>query len=89
MAGLAGAAVLAGQYERAAHLFGAADALRESSGTREIPLWTVIVDGDVAATREALGDEAYLAARSQGRSMPRAQAVAYALEGRDSTPSMG
>jgi tetratricopeptide (TPR) repeat protein len=80
VAGLAGTAVLAGAYERAAELFGIADALRESTGTSEISTWKVIVDRDVAAAREALGEEAYGAARSRGRAMSRDQSVAYALD---------
>jgi predicted ATPase/class 3 adenylate cyclase len=80
VAGLAGAALLAGQHDRAAVLFGIADALREANGTREVATWKAVVDADVAATRAALGDEAYAAARLRGRAMAREQALAYALD---------
>jgi tetratricopeptide (TPR) repeat protein len=83
VAGLAGAAVLAGQHKRAARLFGIADALREANGTREVPLWQVVVDQDTAVAQSALGELVFSKDRSRGRAMPQAEAIAYALEAPD------
>jgi len=80
VAGVAGAAVIAREPERAAMLFGFAEALRESNGTREMPVWQAVVDRDVAATREALGDEAFSVAWSEGRAMTLEQAVGFGLQ---------
>ena len=79
LAGLAGAACLAGDHERAARLFGAVAALRESDGSREIPGWRTINERDEAAARTSLGDEAFAAAWTEGRTLSLEQAVAYAL----------
>lgn len=79
VAGVAGAAVLAREPERAAVLFGFAEASRESNGTREMPVWQATVDRDVAAAREALGDEAFSVAWAKGRAMTMEQAMGFAL----------
>ncbi|HUG38093.1 MAG TPA: hypothetical protein VML54_14135 [Candidatus Limnocylindrales bacterium] len=79
LAGLAGAAACTGDHARAARLLGAAEALRDASGTREMPDWPRANDQDVAAVRAALGDEAFAAAWAEGRAMSMEQAVAYAL----------
>ena len=49
LAGLAGAATLAADYERASRLFGAVEAMREVSGTRDFPSWRAINERDVLA----------------------------------------
>jgi len=83
--GLAGCAVLDADYQRAARLFGAAEALREASGTREMSLWRVAFDRDVADLQAAMGDLAFTTAWAEGRAMSLEDAVAYALDERDST----
>lgn len=77
--GVAGVAVVRGQAERAARLFGAADAIRSRIGT---PIWPVnrpLYERDVAAARAALGEEAFRMAWEEGRAMTAEQAVEHAL----------
>jgi hypothetical protein len=80
LAGLAGLATVAADHERAARLFGAVEALREASGTREAFFWRAINDRDLADVRASLGDETFAAAWAEGRAMTLEQAVAYALD---------
>jgi hypothetical protein len=81
LGGLAGAAVLAADYQRAARLFGAFAAMRERSGITEAAgSFRAINETDEAAARAALDDDTFEAAWSEGRAMTREQAVAYALE---------
>jgi tetratricopeptide (TPR) repeat protein len=76
--GLAGAEALAGRYERAAHLLGAAAAARESTG---VPL-PAAESGDVerigAAVSAALTEERRRAAYAYGRTLSPEQAGALA-----------
>jgi predicted ATPase/class 3 adenylate cyclase len=81
LAGLASAARSAADYDKAARLFGTVEALREASGTRELPAWRVIFDQDILEVRAALGDESFAAAWAEGRGMTLEQAVTYALVG--------
>jgi tetratricopeptide (TPR) repeat protein len=82
-AGLEGMAALTaeqGQAERAARLFGAAEALRTKLGT---PIWPVNgawYERHVAAARMALPEEMFAAAWEAGRAMGPAQAISYALD---------
>ncbi len=69
------------QPRRAAHLFGAAKALRAAIGVPLPPNERDRYDREVAALREALGEEAFAAAWAAGRAMTLEEAVAYALEG--------
>ena len=87
-AGLAGCASLDAEYARAARLFGAAEALREASGTREMSLWQSAFDRDVAGIRAAIGQGALAAHWAEGRSLSPEYAVAYALE-QPGQPSSG
>jgi predicted ATPase/class 3 adenylate cyclase len=80
LAGLAGAAVLAARYERAAMLLAAAAAVREASGRSEMATLLAVNDQDATDTRAALGDEAFAAAWAVGWAMSPEQAIAYALE---------
>lgn len=76
---LARTAGAAGEGERAAHLLGAAGALRESLS---IPLPTLDgaeVEQAVAAARAALGEEAWAVAVAAGRALSLEQAIAKAL----------
>jgi predicted ATPase/class 3 adenylate cyclase len=78
--GLAGAAMLKGQPERAGRLLGAAEALRKVINAHmdatDLPLY----ERTVAAARAALGEEAWAAARAAGAALPLEQAVRLGLE---------
>jgi predicted ATPase/class 3 adenylate cyclase len=78
--GLAAVAVAQAQSERAACLFGAAEALREAMGAPLPPAHRAAHDRSVAAVRAALREEAFTAAWAAGRAMPLAQAIEYALQ---------
>ena len=80
LGGLAGAAVLAANYERAARLFGAMAAMRDVSGTGEAARsFRVAYERDEAKARAILGEEAFAAAWAASRVMSLEQAVAFAL----------
>jgi hypothetical protein len=69
LGGLAGSASDVGQPERAARLFGAAEALRHASGAR---LWAADradYDHNLATTRAALGAETFAAAWAAGQAL--------------------
>lgn len=81
LGGLAGAAVLAEEYRRAARLFGVMVAMRELSGIGEATgFFRALCERDEADARAALGSEAFQAAWEEGRAMDPEQAIAYALE---------
>jgi predicted ATPase/DNA-binding SARP family transcriptional activator len=66
--------------ERAARLWGAASTLRAAMGFR-LPLRDrEQQEYEVAAAKEALGEDAFTVALAEGRAMPLEQAMAYALE---------
>jgi tetratricopeptide (TPR) repeat protein len=69
-----------GRSEQAARLGGAAEALREVLGSRLPPNENEEYERNVAAAREALGEEVFAVAWEAGRAMTWEQAVAYALE---------
>jgi predicted ATPase/class 3 adenylate cyclase len=75
--------------ERAARLWGAAAALRESLGDRVPLLEPLREDEDLPATRAALGDAANAASWEAGRAMSLEEAVAYAREPLGTTPGSG
>jgi hypothetical protein len=78
-AGLAGAAAREGRAERAARLFGFADALSERTGAGVS--WSVLRglnERDLATARESLDPEAFEKAWAEGRAMTPEEAVAYA-----------
>lgn len=78
--GYAGLAAVQARPERAARLWGAAEALRETIG---VPL-ALDEQGEyernVAMTRNVLGEVAFASAWTMGRSMPLERVVIYALE---------
>jgi predicted ATPase/class 3 adenylate cyclase len=80
--GLAGCASLDADYARAARLFGAAAGLREAGGTREMSMWRVEFERDLADVHAALGEATFAALWADGRAMSRPDAVEYALEER-------
>jgi hypothetical protein len=78
-AGLAGAAAREGRAERAARLFGVADALGERTGAGVS--WSVLRglnERDLATARESLDPEAFERAWADGRAMTPEETVAYA-----------
>jgi hypothetical protein len=77
--GLAGLAAREGLPERAARLFGAADALGERTGAGIS--WSVLRDlneRDLAMARDSLDPEAFERAWADGRAMTPEETVAYA-----------
>jgi Tetratricopeptide repeat len=70
---------LEGASRRAAILFGAADGLREAAGDTVPASSLDDHERNVAATKASLGEEAFDAAWSQGRSMEVKKAIAYAI----------
>lgn len=77
---LAGALVAHGQGERAARLYGAAEALREMTGTPiQYAGHRALYERQVAALREQLNAKTFDAAWAEGQAMTFEQAVEYAL----------
>ena len=77
---MAAVCVAAGDHERAARLWGAAEALRADIGT---PLWPANragYDRAVAEARAQLGEEPFAAAWAAGRALRLEQVIAEALE---------
>ena len=68
------------QPERAARLWGAAEALREALHSPLSPNEREEYDRNVTAARAAFGEEAFAAAWQQGRDMTIEQAIEYALQ---------
>ena len=79
LAGLAGAAVLDEEPERAARLWGAAEALRQSMGARPAPAARVTHERLLAAARQQLGETAFAAAWAIGQAKTPVQAIELAL----------
>jgi predicted ATPase len=79
LSGFAGVAALVRQDERAARLFGAAEAVSESLDISMNPLSHQAFDPLVAAVRERLGGPAFDAACAEGRAMTLEQALECAL----------
>ncbi len=79
LAGLGGVAVLNEEPERAARLWGAAEAVRQAIGSRPAPASRATRERLMAEAREQLGAEAFDAAWAEGQVMTIEQAVAEAL----------
>ena len=75
-----------GQPERAARLFGAAEALREAIGAPLPPSGRDDHEREVAAARAHLDEHAFVQALAEGQAMSLEQAIAYALEGAPPAP---
>jgi predicted ATPase/class 3 adenylate cyclase/Tfp pilus assembly protein PilF len=80
LAGLAQVAAAAGDAERAARLFGAAEALRQAIGAPIHPAESALYEGSIEVIRSRLGRQAFEAAWAEGRAMPPEEAMAMALE---------
>jgi tetratricopeptide (TPR) repeat protein len=83
--GLAGVAAGQGETELAARLFGAADAMRASSGTPVRPVHQEQHDRDMATAKAALSQERFSHAYEQGRATSVELVITDAL--RDAAPS--
>ena len=80
--GLAGVAGRQGSPERAARLFGAAEALREKTGAvPAFPATQALYERDLASVRARLDSETFAAASAEGRAMTLEESVAEALAG--------
>jgi tetratricopeptide (TPR) repeat protein len=76
---LAGPIARLGDYEKAARLFGAADAEMESLGTNHQPVDQVEIEQFRTSVREALGEEAFQKAWQAGHDLSIDEALEYAL----------
>ena len=79
---LAGLASDAGSHREAARLFGAAHAIRERRGAVRPKLGFAGYESDVAALRDALGEEDFESAWAEGAALSVEEAIAYAQRGR-------
>ena len=80
--GLEGFACVAGaqrEAERAAQLWGAAQALQEAKGIRRDPDFLAEADARISAVRSGMGEEAWEAAWRKGRAMTIEESVSYAI----------
>jgi ATP/maltotriose-dependent transcriptional regulator MalT len=86
--GLAGALAMLRQGRRAARLFGAAEALRERTGSViRLAALRELRERHLAALRAQLNADELAAEWAEGRAMLSEQAVAYALEGDEASPA--
>jgi predicted ATPase len=81
LCGLAGVALIHGALTRAACLLGAADALWDASGKRDMPQWRAVFDADATIVRQALGDGVFGDAAAEGRGMRLEDVITLALGG--------
>ena len=81
LAGLAGVAAVNEDPERAAWLWGAAEALRQSIGAREAPASRATRERLIAQARKQLGEAAFAAKWAEGQKMTMEEAIAEALGG--------
>jgi predicted ATPase/transcriptional regulator with XRE-family HTH domain len=77
--GFAALAILEGEPERAARLFGAAEVVLESTNSRLDWIDRLGYDQYVATAREQLGEAAFAEAWAEGRTMTMEQALTYAV----------
>jgi tetratricopeptide (TPR) repeat protein len=89
LAGLAGVATLDEEPERAAQLWGAAEAQRQAIGCRPAPAARATRERLMSAAREQLGEEAFAAAWAEGQAMTMEQAIELALQALQSRDFQG
>lgn len=80
MESFAGLAAMEGQPLRAARLWGVAEGLRAIIGVPVPPYQRPRMERPMTAAREAIGEERFVVAWLEGRSMDLEQAIDYALE---------
>jgi tetratricopeptide (TPR) repeat protein len=78
--GLACASAAIGEGQRAARLFGAAEALREATGYQQAPRARSLRKPYLATARARVGEAPWTIAWEEGRSMTFEVAIAYALQ---------
>ena len=74
-----------GETERAARLWGAAQALHETKGIPRDTDFLAEADARISAVRSGIGEEAWEKACRKGRAMTLDEAVSYALEEEEET----
>jgi non-specific serine/threonine protein kinase len=79
-------AAVARQPERAARLYGAADALYETTGQARQPYRRDDYERMMVLIRESLAEEAIAKATQEGRAMSLAEAIAYARDRESDSP---
>ena len=79
---LAGLVADDGNHEKAARLFGAADAIRQRIGVTRFAVYQTGYDAAIESLRDALGDSVFKAAWAQGAALSIDEAIAYAQRGR-------
>jgi predicted ATPase len=84
--GLGAVAVARGDFLRAAHLFGAAEAVRDALGAPLLPIDRVYYDRALRAGQAGLDGATWAAAWSAGHALPLARAIAYALDQARASP---
>jgi predicted ATPase/DNA-binding SARP family transcriptional activator/DNA-binding CsgD family transcriptional regulator len=85
--GLACVAGARGETERAARLWGAAQALHETEGIPRDDDFLAEADARISAVRSGMGEDAWQEAWRKGRAMTLDEAVSYALEeGEETAP---
>lgn len=86
--GLGVVASILGQLAHAARLWGASEAVRQAFGIHLSPLAASLADYEnrLAATRASLGDATFAGAWDEGETMPRDEAIGYALAGEEPSP---
>jgi predicted ATPase/class 3 adenylate cyclase len=73
--GLAAVVAAQGELSLAARLWGAAEAFRDARGTPIPPAYRADYESSVATARSQLGEQAFVAAWSEGRAMPLEQVI--------------
>lgn len=68
--------------EHAARLLGAAEGMRQRHGETRLRVFQADYDASLAAIREALGQEVFESAWSEGNALSTSEAIAYAQRGR-------
>jgi predicted ATPase/class 3 adenylate cyclase/DNA-binding CsgD family transcriptional regulator len=71
-----------GSHREAARLFGAAHAARQRTGAVRFKVWDAGYEASVAALRDAMGEQDFDAAWSEGAALSIEEAIAYAQRGR-------
>jgi hypothetical protein len=78
--GLACLAAVGGETERAARLWGAAQALQEAKSIPRDTDFLAAADARISAVRSGMGEQAWEEGWRKGRAMTLDEAVSYALE---------
>jgi predicted ATPase/class 3 adenylate cyclase/DNA-binding CsgD family transcriptional regulator len=78
---LAGVVGAAGSHREAARLFGAADSVRQATGIVRFKVWDDGYAASVETVRDALGDNDFDSAWSEGVALSTLEAIAYARRG--------